>query len=483
MSTARRSAPALLVVIVAAVAVLAPAAGAAGTTTPEPGPLSPAFVEALHDPLVTIGLGRVPSPVEVQVGAAAESAAARMAEPSSYDLRDEGRLTPVKDQDPYATCWAFANIGALESKLLPTETQDYSEDNLIGRSGYGPFPRPYNAYSFGGYDFMAVAYFARWAGPVEETADTYGTRAIPATSETVKHVQDVVMIPGRRTWSDNALIKQLVRENGALSVGMYWDFNAYSEVTDDTGSIQATYYLKYAWGENHGVDVVGWDDQYPQSNFGDPVRQPPGPGAFLVRNSWGSSWGDGGYFWVSYWDRSFARDQGLGGYGGATSYATVEGPDNYAGIYQYDKLGVTDHWGYDIPRVWGAARYTAKATQAVTAAGFYTLASSTRYQVWAGPSFKSLTLVAHGVRSLPGYGTVSFSQPLQVAEGRRFVVAINLYSPYDYHPLAIERRARKWMQGAAAARGQSYMSRNGKTWTDVTSVRPNASVCLKAFAQ
>ena len=78
MSSARRSAPVLLVTILVLVAVLAPAAGAAGTTAqPEPGPLSPAFVEALHDPLVTVGLGRVPSPVELHMGTTAESAAAR----------------------------------------------------------------------------------------------------------------------------------------------------------------------------------------------------------------------------------------------------------------------------------------------------------------------------------------------------------------------------------------------------------------------
>ena len=184
------------------------------------------------------------------------------------------------------------------------------------------------------------------------------------------------------------------------------------------------------------MDIVGWDDQYPRSNFEGSYGRPPGPGAFLVRNSWGPSWGDGGYFWVSYYDKSFARDQGLGGYGGATSYATVEGTDNYASIYQYDDLGVTDHWGYGVPRVWGATRFTATATQTVSAAGFYTLSSSTRYQVWAGPTLKSLTLRTSGVRELPGYGTVSFSQPLQVTQGRRFVVAIKLYSPSDYYPLA-----------------------------------------------
>ena len=181
-----------------------------------------------------------------------------------------------------------------------------------------------------------------------------------------------------------------------------------------------------------------------------------------MRNSWGADWGDGGYFWVSYYDRSFARDQGLGGYGGCTSYATVEGTDNYASIYQYDDLGVTDHWGYGIPRVWGATRYTAAATQTVSAAGFYTLSSSTRYQVWAGPTLKSLTLRASGVRTLPGYGTVSFSEPTAGHRGppvrggdqARTLRATTTRSRWNVPPArGCGRRSRRAARASSAATG------------------------------
>ena len=352
---------------------------------------------------------------------------------------------------------------------------DLSEDNLIGRSGYGSSQSW--RYNFGGYNFMAVAYFARWAGPVAEADDPYGTMTPPAVSTVQKHVQGVVMIPGRTSWNDNALIKRLVRENGALSVGMYWDSSAYSEFTDGTGTIQATHYLKYAWGENHGVDIVGWDDQYPARTSAARTagRRAPARSSCATAGAPGSATGA-----TSGSPTGTARSRATrasAASAGATPTRASRTRTTTPASTSTTTLGVTDHWGYGAAVAWGAARYTATATQAVSAAGFYTLSSSTRYQVWAGPTLKTLTLRAHGVRELPGYDTVKFSEPLQVTEGRRFVVAIRLYSPGDYHPLAMERPARTWMRGATATRGQSFMSRDGKTWTDVTQ-RARERQCL-----
>ena len=265
---------------------------------------------------------------------------------------------------------------------------DFSEDNVVRRSGY--FSTMAQRYDTGGWDFMAVAYFARWAGPVDESADPYDDRA--GAAGTRAHVQGVVMIPGRAGPTDNELIKQLVTENGALSVGMYMDSSdaLYYDPTN------ATYYSPVPRDENHGVDIVGWDDAFPASSFQGGAGQPPADGAFLVRNSWGAGFGDGGYFWVSYYDASFALDQGTGTWGGATSYSAVEEVTNYSRIYQYDALGVNSHWGYGSSRVWGANRFAVTSTQNIAAASFYTLSSSTQYEVWAGRSFASLSLRATG---------------------------------------------------------------------------------------
>ena len=52
--------------------------------------------------------------------------------PAKYDLRDEGLVTPVKDQANGGNCWAFSTIGAIESAILKAsgETSDLSEENM-----------------------------------------------------------------------------------------------------------------------------------------------------------------------------------------------------------------------------------------------------------------------------------------------------------------------------------------------------------------
>ena len=124
-----------------------------------------------------------------------------------------------------------------------------------------------------------------------------------------------------------------------------------------------------------------------QDGLGASGEQPAGDGAFLVRNSWGPGFGDSGYFWVSYYDPTFARDLGFGTYGGGASFSAVAAVDDYSRNYGYDKLGVTDTIGYGgRSAVWAANRFTAVSIRPITAVGFYTLSSGTPYEVWAGPT-------------------------------------------------------------------------------------------------
>jgi C1A family cysteine protease len=488
---------AALVAATATLLTAAPAALAGARDVPRPAPPEQAFVQSFHDPLAAV-LGRRPAPVTVKVG---EAARARLSArgavlPATYDLRALGRLTPVRDQGDLGTCWAFANLAAVESRLLPGRQWDLSEDNLVLRSGYGPFPG--GAYEWGGWDFMAVAYLTRWAGPVDEKSDEYGDGKTSA-AKVLKHVQAAVMLPGRADVADNDLIKQLVVRYGAMSAGMYyaarfdtsvnglgsrWPVYYSGKVLDDGDDVEDPDEVP----ENHGVDVVGWDDAFPRTRFAAASGQPPGDGAFLVRNSYGASYGDDGYFWVSYHDRAFA-------FGPLTSYTRVESTGNFTRNYQYDTLGWTQSLGYadgEAPNeAWGANRFVAKATERIAAAGFYVPAAGAEYEVWAGPSLARLSLRSRGTQALPGFTTVDLATPLSVRKGASFVVAVRMVTADGVEPIAVESRmwegeAQAWLSRAAAKAGQSYMRNTAAgEWRDLSLDHDTAgvNVCLKAYAR
>ena len=81
-----------------------------------------------------------------------------------------------------------------------------------------------------------------------------------------------------------------------------------SFVNNEDGSLTYAQYTYDSVAPNHAVTVVGWDDTFPASNFNEEHR-PPGPGAWICKNSWDTDWGNDGYFLLSYYDKTLNYPQ------------------------------------------------------------------------------------------------------------------------------------------------------------------------------
>jgi C1A family cysteine protease len=478
-----RTVAALLGALATACALaLAPAALASASAAPalRTAPLNPEFVlwqaqRGFRQALAGAGLhgfGERPAPHAVV--AAGPAAPADLTYATSFDLRTQGRLTPVRNQGAFGTCWSFATYGSLESMLMPGASADFSEDNLVLTNGFDTGATAEAKYDHGGNFWYSSAYLTRWGGPVLESQDGYGDGATPGGLTPAYHVQDVTWYAPRASATDNDGIKYALTTSGAVYVSMSWQGSTNSTSAYYNATTHAYYYGGSA-STNHAVVVVGWDDGYAASNFS---TTPAGNGAFIVRNSWGSGWGEGGYFYVSYYDAQFAR----AAYDYAVTFDGVETAGNYDVVYQHDPLGDISSIGYGAGApVWGANRFTATADGSLRAVAFYAEAPNTAYEVWEGPSTASLSRITSGTLPQMGFHTVTLPTTPAVTSGGAFVVAIKLTNA-SYGPLLpVEYPVANYSSQAEASAGESYYSSNGSSWNDLTTWNAGANLCLKAY--
>jgi uncharacterized repeat protein (TIGR01451 family) len=410
-------------------------------------------------------------------GAVPAPAAAPLTLPSSYDLRTQGKLTPIRNQDGCGDCWAFATCASLESCLLPNETWDFSENNLNVANGFD------YACCNGGNDYMSAAYLARWSGPVRQSDDpeTWTSCTTVSGVATRKHVQQVLFLPVRTSATDNTTIKQAIMTYGAVYTHILVTGGASYLPPYSDAYYNASTYAYYYNGTSpidHAITIVGWDDTFAASNFS---TTPPGNGAFIIRNSWSSAWGQSGYFYMSYYDT----------WVGNTENGVFVSPDSttkYSRNYQYDPLGWVSSFGWSSSTTaWGANIFTAVGKEQLRAVSFYTSAVNSTYQVYvytnatSGPTSGTLASTTSGTTPLPGYYTIALPTAVNLTANLKFSVVVQFTTPGFGYPIPIEYAVSGYSSTATAAPGQSYASYDGNSWMDATSWDPTCNVCIKAF--
>lgn len=386
--------------------------------------------------------------------------------PAFYDGREQGRAAEIKNQGQLGTCWAVAASSALESGLLPEEREVFSADHISMQNGYNKNQEDGGAYT------MAMAYLASWKGPVREADDPYGDGESPDDLEAVRHVQEMQMLREK----DYTGMKELIRTYGSVQSSLYMDMQ--------DGRYTSTYYNEawdsycYPGGEeaNHDVLVIGWDDHYPASNFNAQVKK---DGAFICQNSWGTSFGEQGIFYVSYEDALIGEN--------CIAYTGIEPVDNYDRLYQADQCGWVGQLGYDSDICWFASVYeTGEAPEQIEAVGFYATGQNTEYEIFGVEEFSGKWMltgadsIQSGSFEKAGYYTVEFEEPFSVREKQKFAVIVKIRTPDENYPVAAEYRADEYTKNADISDGEGYISPNGYNWTNTES-EYECNLCLKVY--
>ena len=391
--------------------------------------------------------------------------AAEVELPKHYDMRELERVTPVRDQGLYGTWWAFASLAALETTLTPQENLVFSPDHM---SLCNSFSLGQNE---GGEYTMAIAYMASWQGPVYESDDPYGDGKTNPDLKARKHLEEAQILAPK----DYVAIKEAIYKYGAVETSIYTQMKTANSWSGYYNRERATYYYNQEATCNHDIIIVGWDDDFPKEYF---TITPENDGAFICKNSWGTEFGEDGYFYVSYEDANIGTTNVV--------YTKLGDANNFDNIYQSDLLGWRGQLGYEKDQAYFANVYRAGEDEELAAVSFYATDVDTTYQVYVVPEFEdedSLNdrkLVAEGSFEQAGYYTVRLDEAVKLKDNQKFAVVVHIQTPGAVHPVAIEYDADSRTREFDITDGEGYISLYGNKWMSAEKNK-DCNLCLKAF--
>ncbi|AMD17308.1 hypothetical protein TL18_04285 [Methanobrevibacter sp. YE315] len=381
--------------------------------------------------------------------------------PSKFDLRDWGWAGNVYNQGNNGACWAVGSVGALESALLKaTGVQHlFSPNNMQNMeliySKYGS-----TAMIEGGYVFSAPGYLLSWLGLQSSEIDPYDemgkiSELIFDDDETI-HVQDVIVIPGRTDTTDIEL-KKAILNYGALAI----IYGAHGDTEPYFNSENGACYYNESHSANHLIDVVGWDDNYSKDNF---IITPPGDGAWICKNSWGTGTGDGGFIYLSYYDMSFLYLENMTGlFSGAVGYIfnntipyTINYQTDFAGLGYFD--GNYTHYSNE---------FISQTYELLGAVGTYFNETGVDYELKIYVN-DELIHTQTGTSEYAGFKTIILDKYVPVILDDKIKVEFKSNSV----PIATQTR-----QHLLA--NVSFVSADGENWIDALDF--DSTVCLKAY--
>ncbi|MEI6456732.1 MAG: C1 family peptidase [bacterium] len=385
------------------------------------------------------------------------AASRAVAYPSSYDLRTYGRMTSVKNQGGCGSCWTFGTYGSIESrwKSIGMADFDLSENNLKDCHGFD-----YSA-CFGGHSWMSISYLSRRSGALIESQDPY----VPAPATCVTGITptgyeaNASFLP-----NDIGTIKQKLMEYGAIYTVFYWDAAYYN-------AVDYTYFYNGTQNQNHGVTIAGWDDT--KNTAG-------GTGAWLIKNSWGASWGNSGYFWISYNDSKINSE--------VCYYPTFLSYNASSKLYLYDELGEVEDIGYSSNTAWALNKFVMTNSLPLTRLGTWIASGNGTvdfevYDNFNGTTLTNLLTSMTGI-SVPyaGYYTFDLPAPVALSSGNDIYIKVKYYTPGYNLPIPVESVFPGYSSNAVIQSSVAWISPNGTNWSPIgNGTSYPYDLCVRAY--
>lgn len=396
--------------------------------------------------------------------------------PPSYDVRREGIRIGIETQR-YGDCWAFAALDLLQingQKQGIMGGEDLSERHLVYYTYHSvcgtPGQQPGEGTSFldngqvtqcfwngGKYDY-AVRSLGSFLGAVPEGAASYLDAASPLPDNGDAYESACVRLKGASVFpsADGNLLKRMILQYGAVGI-TYCSSTSYYEYST------AAQYCPLDMRADHAVTVIGWDDDYRRENF---KIQPEADGAWLVQNSWGTVFGDQGFFWLSYEDASIAEN----------ACVLEAGQGSYDYIYQCDNT-ILDEWEtaqgelqvancYTLEGTWGCQEALRAVNVTVPAGGVsYRL---DLYDLSEGKNLGEQALLPEPVTgqiAWPGNVTIELPNEIVMSYGSRVGVALTLYGEVAGIYTDTTRSSGRTVCRSEGGIGTSYLMKDGY-WED-----------------